>query len=196
MAADDPAVGSDFDFQEGRILGAAHGGEGATAALAAALLGGKLVFLANGGQVRVVAAAWSGPAALLATRPPRRAVGPRRGWGRCRGGAGFGLAAEELLLPEAQLGAELFVFLPQQGFTLQGTLVHGLPVAGGAPRLELLGEARADRTRAIGKGRSGASRGRRRSQQRHPRWVKGDRGRRLDSHADRCSPAPSADQSS
>jgi hypothetical protein len=196
MAANDPTVGPNLDFQDGGILCTPQGGKRAATTLAAALRLGKFVLLADGGQVCVVAAAWSGPATLLTPRPPRRAVGRRGHRGRCGGGAGLYLAAEELLFAETQLGAELFVLLPQQGFALEGALVHGLPVAGGSPGLEFLGEAWTHRTRAIGQGRSGATRGRRGSQQRHPRRVKGDSGTRLDGHDDRCSPPQPADQTS
>jgi hypothetical protein len=151
MAADEAAMGLDFDLQEGGVLGAADGGEGAAAGPAAALLPRDLVFFDEGGQVGIVAAAGPRPTGLLAAPPGVRARGPK---GRRAGGrdAGFALAAEELLLAETQLGFECGDALLEGGFALDGAVVHRLPVTGLPPGLELHGEARANRTGALGQG--------------------------------------------
>src|SRR6516165_901970 len=115
-------------------------------------------------------------------------------WGQGGADAGLGLAAEELLLTEAELGAELFDLLFEEGLALHGAVVHGLPVAGLAPGLELHGEARAHGTGAVGKQGRRAGRGSRRGGQRDPRGLRADRATRRDGHAGRCSPAASADQ--
>src|SRR5436305_5845785 len=112
VPADDAAMGLDLDLQDGGILGAADGSEGVAAALAPAGRVGEFPVLVNGGQVGVVAAAWPPLAALLAPAPARRVVAAVGGRGG--GDAGFGLAAGELLLAEAQLGAELFDLLLEQ----------------------------------------------------------------------------------
>lgn len=135
-------MGLDLDLQDGGIRGAADGSEGAAAAPAPARRARDVPVLDNGGQVRVVAAAWPLLAALLAAGPARWVVGA--GGGRGSSGAGLGLAAEELLLAEAQLGAELFDLLLEEGLALDGTVLQGLPVASLAPGLELLGQAWAD----------------------------------------------------
>ena len=49
MTADDPAMGPDFDFPDGGVLGTAEGGKGSAAAPATALLRGEFVLLADGG---------------------------------------------------------------------------------------------------------------------------------------------------
>ena len=109
-------MGLDLHLQEGGILGTADGGEGPAAAAAVAAVAGELMVLDHGGQVGMVATAWPRLAALLAARAPWRGGGRGRGWGG--GGSGLRLAAEELLLAEAQLGAELLVLLLEQGLAL------------------------------------------------------------------------------
>jgi hypothetical protein len=95
---------------------------------------------------------WPRPAGLLAAPPPERGRGTRGRRGQGGGSAGPGLAAEELLLAETELGAELFDLLFEEGFALHGAVVHGLPVASLAPGLELHGAARADGTGTVGQG--------------------------------------------
>ena len=196
MAADEAAMGLDFDFQDRGILGAADGGEGAAAALAAALVAGDLVVLDDDGEVGVVTAARPWPATLLAAWPP--GLGRLARWGRRRRGSGrgLGLAAKEVLRAEAQLGAELFDLLAEKGLAVAGTLGHGLPVGGLRPGLKCVGEARASRTRAVGDGGRGTGRDRRVGRQRQPWRVRADRATTVAKHADRCSPARSAEQCS
>ena len=117
-AADDPAVGPNLDLQDGRVLGAADGGEGAAAAPATALRRRKIVLLDDGREMGVVAAAWPRLAGLLAAPPPGRGRWVRGRWGQGGADAGLGLAAEELLLTEAELGAELFDLLFEEGLAL------------------------------------------------------------------------------
>ncbi len=147
----------DLDLEDSGILGAADRGERAAATAAARVVAGDFVFFGDHGQVRVVAAAWSLVATLLATRPAGWGVGERRR-GRGGRGAGLGLAAEELLLAQTQLGAELCDLLAEQSFAFEGALVQGFPVTGLPPGFELDGEARANGTGTIRKGRRGAGR--------------------------------------
>jgi hypothetical protein len=157
VATDEAAMGLDLDLENSGIRSAADGGKGAAATPAAAFVAGDFMLLGDRGQVRIVAAAWPFVAALLATRPAGWGIG-----GCCRGrgssGAGFGLAAEELLLAQTQLGAELFVLLAQKGFAFDGALVLGFPITGLPPGFKLDGEAGADGTGSIRKGRRGAGR--------------------------------------
>ena len=155
-AANDAAIRLDFDLQDGGLLGAADGGEGSATAVAVTVGAGDFVYFDDGGEMAVVAALRCWLAPLLAAWPPRWSVGEsrcrRQRWdGR---GRGLGLAAEELLLAQTQLGAELLDLLSQGGFPLEGALMERLPVAGLSPRLELDGEAWADGTGTIRKGRS------------------------------------------
>ena len=69
-----------------------------------------------------------------------------------------GLAPEELLFAEPDAGVELLVLLVEESLALDGALVHGLPVGGLTPGLELLGQAWADRARPLGDGGSRAGR--------------------------------------
>jgi hypothetical protein len=196
MTADEPAMGPDFDFQDGGVLGTAEGGKGSAAAPAQALLRGEFVLFADGGEVGVVTAARARPAGLLAAPSAGRRGRVRGGWNRGGSGAGLGLRAEELLLAETELGAELFDLLLEEGLPLHGAVVHGLPVAGLTPGLELHGEARADRTGAVGKGGRRAGQVRERGGQGDPRRVRADRRTGLGCHANRSSPDSSAGQRS
>jgi hypothetical protein len=156
VAADEPTVCLDFDLQDGGVRGAADGREGLAAAPATARRCREFVLFDNRGQVGVVAAARSRPAGLLAASLSGRGSWTRRGrWGS---GAGLGLFAEELLLAETQLSAELFDLLLEMGGTLDRAVVHGLPVGGLSPGLELDGEAWANGTGAVREGRCGAGR--------------------------------------
>ena len=84
------------------------------------MVAGDRTFLGDNGEVRIITAAWPLLAALLAARPAGGGLGPRRRGGRA---AAFGLTAEELLLAESQLGAELFDLLLEEGLTL----AHSMP---------------------------------------------------------------------
>jgi len=112
-AADDAAIRLDLDLQDGGILGAADGGEGSATTVAMAVCGRDVAFFDEGGEVAVIASLRSWLAPLLAAWPSGWSVGGGRGRCRRRGGSGrgLGLFAEELLLAEAQLGAELFDLL-------------------------------------------------------------------------------------
>jgi hypothetical protein len=66
VPADEATMGLDVDLQEGGILGAADGGEGASAVATTALVAGEDVVLDEGGQVGIVAASRTGLAGLLA----------------------------------------------------------------------------------------------------------------------------------
>ena len=195
MAANDAAMRPDLDLQDGGVFGAADGGEGAAATLAATLGDRERVLFDDGGQVGVVAATGCRPSGLLAA-PPGRGGGPRRGRARGRRGAGFGFAAEELLLAQAQLGAELFDLLLEEGLALEGAAVQGLPVARLTPRFKLQGKARADGARAVREGGRGADRKEGRGGQGAPRRVGADRTTQRSGHANRCSPDRSAGQRS
>src|SRR5207244_4666627 len=132
----------DLDLQDGGILGAADGGEGAATAPAVALGAGDLTILDDGGQVSIVAAARPRPAALLAAWPAAWGLGAVRSLARGGGGGGFGLAAEELLLAETHQGFEFGDPLFKACFALDGALVLGLPAGGLPPGLRLLGALR------------------------------------------------------
>jgi len=108
-------MGLDLDLQDGGIRGAADGSEGAAAAPAAARVAGELALLDDGGEMRIIPAARPRVAGLLAPSPAGWVVAA--GGGPCGSGSGFGLTAEELLLTEAQLGAELFDLLLEEGLT-------------------------------------------------------------------------------
>jgi len=139
-------MGLDVDLQDRGILGAADGGEGAPAALAIALVPRKVVIFDDHRQMAMVAAAWPGSATLRTAPPPRGGVGAcRRRGGRGRGRR-FGLAAEQLLFAEAELGFEFDDALLELGRAFKGALVHGLPVGGRAVGFKFLGEAWADGT--------------------------------------------------
>jgi hypothetical protein len=186
-------MGLDLDLQDGGVFGAADGREGLTAALTATLLGGQLVFFDDGGEVGVIPAARPRATALLAPRP---GWGGRSGRGRGRGGTDLGLTAEELLLAETQLGAELVVLPSEQGFAFEGTLVQRFPVAGLTPGLEFDGESWADRTRAVGQRWCRADRAWGHGRQRHACRVGAARVSQRNSHANFCSPDQSAGQRS
>ena len=98
-------------------------------------------------------------AGLLASRPTRWRVGRggERGgrWGR---GGGLGLSTEELLLAKAKSGLKSLDLGLELGLAFEGAAMLSLPVGGLAPRLELLLQAWANRTRAVGDGRSRADR--------------------------------------
>ena len=154
MAANDAAMSADLDFEDEGILGAREVVERLTTLRAPALLGGQDVVFGDGRQVGVIASWGPRPTGLLATRSRCPRVGLGRTWSRRSGGrGGFGLAAEELLLPEPELRLEPLDLGPELGLALQGAAMHGLPVGGLAPRLELLLQPWANRTRALRQGR-------------------------------------------
>jgi hypothetical protein len=159
MAANDAAMGPDVDLQDEGILRAGEVGEGLTAPRTSASLGGQDVVLGDGREVGVIASRGPGVTGLLAARSPWRRIGV--GWiGGRRGGGrgGLGLAAEELLLTKPEQGLESIDLGLEFGLALEGAAMHGLPVGGLAPGLELLLEARANRTGALRQRRGGTDR--------------------------------------
>src|SRR5512135_299485 len=103
----------------------------------------------------IIAAFGSRFPALLAAWP-RRPIGAS---GALSGGRGVGLAPEELLLAEAELGLEPGDFLVELGLACHGAVEHGVVVSGLPPGLELLGQPRADWARLLGDGGSRTGRG-------------------------------------
>src|SRR5262249_7269520 len=142
VAANDPAMGSDLDLQEDRILGAGEVGKGLTAPRATALLGGQDMVLGDSREVGVIASFGPGPTGLLAARPAWRRTGVGRIRGR-RGGrrGGLGLAAEELLIAEPKQGLKPVDLGLELGLAFEGAAMHGLPIGGLSPGLELLLQA-------------------------------------------------------
>src|SRR5947209_4763793 len=156
-SADDPAMGADIDLQDDRILGAGEVVEGPSAPRATTPIAGESVVLDDGREVGIVASSGPRLARLLASGPTRWRVGRGGERGRRPGrGGGLGLSTEELLLAEAQEGLEPLDFGLELGLAFEGAAMLGLPVGGLAPGLELLLQARADRTGALGDGRGGA----------------------------------------
>src|SRR5207248_7191073 len=76
--------------------------------------------------------------------------------GRFRGGAGLGLATEELLLAEPKQGLELVVLGLELRLAFEGSAMHRLPRGGLPPGLELLLQAGANRAGALRDRRSRA----------------------------------------
>ena len=121
------------------------------------LIGGELVVLDDGREMGIVASLGTRLAGLLASVPTRWRVGWGGEWGRRMGrGGGFGLSAEELLLAEAKESLEPFDLGLELGLALEDAAMLGLPVGGLPPGLELLLQAWADRTGALGDGGCGA----------------------------------------
>ena len=95
-------MGTDLDLQDRGVVGAGEGGEGLSAAGTSLLFGGQFEDLFDGGQVGVVAAFGSRLSPLLSAGSWRSG----RAGEALAGGRGVGLASEELLLAEAELGLE------------------------------------------------------------------------------------------
>ena len=70
--------------------------------------------------------------------------------------AAVSVCAEELLLAEAKQGLKPVDLGLELGLAFEGAAMHGLPVGGLPPGLELLLQAWANRTGALRKRRSGA----------------------------------------
>jgi hypothetical protein len=152
-------MSSDIDLKDDRILGAGKVVEGLAALRATALLGGQSVVLDNGREMGIITPLGPRLAGLLASGPTRwlGGRGGERGgrWGR---GGGLGLSTEELLLAEAEEGMKPLELGLELGLACEDAAMLGLPVGGLAPGLELLLQAWADRTGAVGDGRSRADR--------------------------------------
>ena len=135
-------MGADVDLQDDRILGAREVVEGLAAPRTPTLIGGECDVLGDGRELGIVAPLWARLARLLATTPTRRRVGRggERGGGFGRGGR-LGLAAEELLLTQAQPGLKPGDLGLELGLAIEGAAMHGLPIGGLPPRLELLLQA-------------------------------------------------------
>jgi hypothetical protein len=151
-------MGADIDLEDDRILGAGKVVEGLAAPRTPALLRGELVVLGDGREMGIITSLGTGLAGLLTSVPTRWRVG--RGGERCGrlGGGGLGFSAEELLLAEAEEGLKPVDLGLEFGLAFEGAAMHGLPVGGLAPGLELLLQARANRTGAVGDGWSRADR--------------------------------------
>ena len=141
-------MGPDFDLQDRGVVGARKGGERLSAAGTSLLFGGQFDDLFDDGQVGVVAAfgSWLSPLLSAGSWRSSRAGGP------VAGGRGIGLATEELLFEGTDAGVKLLVLLVEEFFALDGSVMHGLPVGGLSPGLELLSQAGADRARSLGNG--------------------------------------------
>jgi hypothetical protein len=92
----------------------------------------------------VVAAWWTGPAALLTAGTWRFGSGENGSLVRRVGRGRFRLAAKELAFAQTELGAQLFEFGLEFGEAGASALMHGLPVTGLLTEFEVLGEERAD----------------------------------------------------
>jgi hypothetical protein len=137
----------------------------------------------------VIAALWSRLAGLLTARFLGRALACSVGF--AGSGAGFAAGAKELLLAEAELGAQGLVLGTEFHLTGECQFVHALPVGGLAEGLELLGKARTDRARTFRQGRGGADSGSGGDWQGNAlRWRDDYGGLVRAAHAARCSPSP------
>ena len=182
-SAVDPPMGTDFDLQDGGVVGAGERDERLSAAGTPLLFGGQFDDLFHGGQVGVVPAfrSWLSPSLSARSRRSGRSVGS------VDGGRSLGLAPEELLFEEADPGVELLVLLIEEWLAWDGPLMHGLPVGSLTPGLELLGQAWADRARPLGNGGSRTGRGLIvPSREGDRRGVRPGSRRMLNRHAARC----------
>jgi hypothetical protein len=114
------------------------------------------VIFRDGWEMGIIASFGSGAIGLLAATSRWRRIGLGRIRGRGSGGCGgLGLAAEELLFAKPEQGLESVDLGLELGLAFEGATRHGSPVGGLAPGLELLLEARANRTGALRQGRGG-----------------------------------------
>jgi len=157
MAANDAAMSTNVDFEDDGILGARKLVKRLTALGTAAPLGGQDVIFRDGWELGIIASFGSRAIGLLAARSRWRRIGLGRIRSRGSGGCGgLGLAAEELLFAKPEQGLESVDLGLELGLAFEGATMHGSPVGGLAPGLELLLEARANRTGALRQGRGGA----------------------------------------
>jgi hypothetical protein len=152
-------MGPDIDLEDDRILGTGKVVEGLAALRTTTLLRGELVVLDDSREVGIITSFGTGLAGLLASGPTRWRVGRggERGgrWGRS---SGLGFSTEELLLTEAEQSLKPLDLSFELGLACEGAAMLGLPVGGLAPGLEFLLQAWANRTGAMGDGRSRADR--------------------------------------
>jgi hypothetical protein len=151
-------MGSDIDLENDRILGTGEVVEGLAAPRATALIGVELVVLEDGREMGIVSPFGTGLAGLLTSGPTRWRVGGGGERGRRLGGGGLGLSTEELLFAEAEESLEPGDLGLELGLACEGAAMLGLPVGGLAPGLELLLQAWANRTGALGDRWGGADR--------------------------------------
>jgi hypothetical protein len=98
-AANNPAIGPDFDLQNYGILGAREVGERLTTPRATALLQWNNLRVVHRRKVGIITSLRTRPTKLLAARQPWRRIGSERirdRWSRCS--SGLGLTPKELLL--------------------------------------------------------------------------------------------------
>src|SRR5512135_715249 len=180
----EPAMGADLDLQHGGVVGAGEGSGRQSAPGATPLFRRQFQDLLGGGEVGVVTAFGPRPPSLLSAGPWRS---PHGGWA-VGGGRRIGLASEELLFEGPDAGLELLVLLVEELLALDGPLVHGLPVGGPAPGLELRFQTWAARARSQGGGGSRTGRGVVvPSQEGDRRGVRPGGRRRLNRHAAGCN---------
>jgi hypothetical protein len=130
-AANDSAIGPDFDLQDDGILGAREVGERLTTPRATALLRWKDLRVLDSQKVGVIASLRTLPTRLLAARPTWRRVGARCVRGRLsRRRSGLGLAPKELLFAKANHRLQPLNLDFELGLALKGSGVLGLPVGG------------------------------------------------------------------
>jgi hypothetical protein len=148
-------MGTDFDLQDRGVVGAGEGGQRRSTTRTPLLFGREFHDLFDGRQMRVVPSfgPWLPPALSARSRRSGRSVGTGDG------GRSLGLASEELLFEGPDAGVELLVLLGEELLAPEGPLVHGLPVGGLSPGLELLFQAWTDRARRLRDGRSRTGRG-------------------------------------
>ncbi len=181
-AANDSAIGPDFDLQDVGILGAREVGEWLTTPRATAFLRWKDLRVVHGRKVGVIASLRTWPTGLLAARQPWRRTGAGRVRGRrSRRDGGLGLAPKELLLAKTDHRLQSSDLGFEVGLALKGSSVLGLPVGGLTKRLEILIQPRANRTRTLRQRWSGTDRSRRR---RLRRRTSGDSAKFRDRNAE------------
>ena len=152
-------MGSDIDLQDDRILGSGEVVEGLAASGTPAPIGCELVILDEGREVGIVTPLGTGLTGLLTSGPTRWRVGR---WLRV-GTAGSVAAAVSVFRPKSCCSRRRSLSLEVWSFSVlswasrcEGAAMLGLPVGGLSPGLELLVQAWADRTGALGDGRCGA----------------------------------------
>jgi hypothetical protein len=128
-------MGADLDLQNGGVVCAGEGSKRLSAPGASLLVRRQFEDLFDGGQVGIIAAFGPRLSRLLAARTwGSGGVGQALSRGR-----GVGLAPEELLLAQAELGLEGGDLFFEPGLAGHGAIEHGLVIGRLSPGLELLG---------------------------------------------------------